>query len=114
MALYRMCEETRAAACPIKVTGLAALLVIGLARPLLAADAALGEYLSSECVGCHQATGATAGGVPSIVGLPRNAFVNALKAYKTGQRDSDVMRNIAARLSDEEMEALAAYFALKR
>ena len=32
-----------------------------------AGDVALGEYLASECVTCHQASGQTVAGVPSIV-----------------------------------------------
>jgi mono/diheme cytochrome c family protein len=35
------------------------------------ADAlALGQYLSLECVTCHQASGRAVGGVPAIVGRP--------------------------------------------
>lgn len=76
-----------------------------------AADAALGEYLSAECVTCHQITGQVNGGIPAIVGWPEQAFIEALSAYKTGARDNAVMRTIAARLSDDEIAALAAYFA---
>lgn len=75
---------------------------------------ALGEYLSAECVTCHQLSGSVAGGVPAIVGLPEQAFVDALEAYKTGKRDNPVMRNIAARLSQDDMAALAAYFAARK
>jgi cytochrome c len=76
-----------------------------------AADAELGEYLSAECVTCHQLSGDSAGGIPPIVGLPEDLFVEAVLAYKTGERSNEVMHNIAARLSTEEIAALAAYFA---
>ena len=91
---------------------LAALLVAG-ARAV-AADTALGEYLSTECVTCHRLSGKITAGIPPIVGLPEDAFVNALMAYKTGQRANDVMRSVAGRLSAEEMAALAAYFAAQK
>lgn len=91
--------------------GLALPALLAVSAPAFAADAALGEYLAAECVTCHQLSGTPAAGIPPIVGLPQDAIVNALMAYKTGQRDNDVMRNIAARLSAEEMSALAAYFA---
>jgi cytochrome c len=72
-------------------------------------DAAYGEFLAGECVGCHQATG-RADGIPSIVGWPRDAFVRALFAYKTNVRSHEIMRSVTNRLGDEEIAALAAYF----
>lgn len=82
------------------------------ASPLAAdaADVALGEYLSSECVTCHQASGQTVGGVPSIVAWPEDQFVAVLSSYKTKLRDNQVMQTIAGRLSEDEIAALAAYF----
>jgi cytochrome c len=76
-----------------------------------AGDSALGEYLSSECVTCHQLSGHAAGGIPPIVGIPEDYFIEALLAYKTGERNNEVMRTIAAGLTAEDMSALAAYFA---
>lgn len=75
-------------------------------------DPAYGEYLSAQCVTCHRAP-ATAhdGNIPPIVGLPSPAFVEALLAYRNGQRDNQVMRNVTSTLGDEEIAALAAYFA---
>jgi cytochrome c553 len=79
-----------------------------------AADVALGEYLSTECVTCHQLSGKITPGIPPIAGLPQDAFINALMAYKTGQRANDVMRSVTARLTADEMAALAAYFAAQK
>jgi cytochrome c553 len=75
-----------------------------------AADVEYGRYLAAECVTCHQASGA-AEGIPSIVGWPEASFVAVMQAYKSGQRDHDVMRTIASRYDQEAMSALAAYFA---
>ncbi len=74
-------------------------------------DPAYGEYLSSHCVTCHQVSGHADGGVPAIVGLPTDAFVDALLAYKNGERDNQVMRSVTGALGLEEIAALAAYFA---
>ena len=73
-------------------------------------DAAYGEYLSGECVTCHQADGADAG-IPSITGWPTEDFVRAMHAYKVKARPHPVMRMIAGSLADEDIAALAAYFA---
>ncbi len=79
-----------------------------------AGDIAYGEYLASECVTCHQISGDNKG-IPSIVGWPEDQFVAIMKAYKYKALDNEVMQTIAGRLSDEELEALAAYFgSLKR
>ena len=74
---------------------------------------AFGQYLSGECVTCHQVSGA-AKGIPAIIGWPEDGFVAVMQSYKTKARDNPVMQTIAARLSDEEMAALAAYFATLR
>ncbi|MDP2355001.1 MAG: hypothetical protein Q8M31_02935 [Beijerinckiaceae bacterium] len=74
-------------------------------------DRELGQYLASECVSCHQASGRQSGGVPSITGWPDEQFVAVMLSYKNKERDNQVMQTIAARLSNEEIDALALYFA---
>lgn len=89
-------------------------LCLGLLCPALPAradgDPALGQYLSATCVACHQAGGRQQGGIPAIAGHPADQFIAMMLAYKTGQRENDVMRTIAGRLAQEEIEALAAYY----
>ncbi len=74
-------------------------------------DKALGEYLSSECVSCHQISGKSAGAIPPIVGLPESHIGAALSEYKSKHRKHDAMNVIASRLSEDDINALAAYFA---
>lgn len=76
----------------------------------LAGDAEYGEFLSSDCKTCHQAGGGD-DGIPSIVLWPEEDFVIAMHAYKNKTRPNPVMQMMAARLSNEEIAALAAYFA---
>ncbi|WP_149588670.1 c-type cytochrome [Tabrizicola flagellatus] len=73
-------------------------------------DPAYGEYLASECQTCHQADGSDQG-IPSITGWPAEDFVVAMHAYKQKLRPHPVMQMMAGRLNDEEIAALAAYFA---
>lgn len=75
----------------------------------LEGDAEYGEYLSSECLTCHQSDG-SAKGIPSITQWPPDDFVVAMHAYKKRLRPHPVMQMMAARLNDEEIAALAAYF----
>lgn len=83
---------------------------LALAPAQAAGDRALGEYLASECTGCHQLSGRGSAGVPPIIGWPEPQFVAALDAYGRKQRANPVMQAIAARLNRDEMAALAAYF----
>jgi cytochrome c len=75
----------------------------------LQGDVAFGEYLSSECVTCHQIDGDNEG-IPGIIGWPAEDFVIAMHAYKRQLRPHPVMQMMAGRLADEEIAALAAYF----
>lgn len=76
----------------------------------LVGDPEYGEYLASECLTCHRADGADEG-IPSILGWPEDDFVVAMHAYKQKLRPHPVMQMMAGRLSNEEIAALAAYFA---
>ncbi len=73
-------------------------------------DPEYGEYLSSECTTCHQADGDDVG-IPSIVHWAEDRFVTVMHAYKLGVREHPVMNMVAGRLGNEEIAALAAYFA---
>jgi len=72
-------------------------------------DKALGQYLSSECVTCHQLSGRHHG-IPPIVGWPEQSFVEIMDEYRSKKRGNPVMQTIAAKFSKDEIAALAAYF----
>lgn len=69
----------------------------------------------SVCSGCHGIPGYKTAypevyHVPKLGGQSPAYIVNALRAYRSGERLHPSMRGIAASLSDKEMEALAAYY----
>ena len=76
----------------------------------LEGDLEYGEYLSSECMTCHQKNGKDTA-IPSIINKPSYELVTALYAYREGYRENQAMQLIAKRLTDEEIAALAYYFA---
>ncbi len=76
-------------------------------------DVAYGEYLAGECVTCHQISGEYKG-IPPIVGWPTDIFISILYEYRNEQRPNEVMQLISKKLTDEEMAALAAYFASRQ
>jgi len=76
---------------------------------MAAGDRALGEYLSSECVTCHQLSGRYQG-IPPIVGWPERSFIETMDEYRSKRRSNPVMQTIAGKFSGDEIAALAAYF----
>lgn len=72
-------------------------------------DREFGEYLSAECVTCHRA-GAEDTQIPAIHGMNAEALNEIMKLYRSKELENPTMQTIAGRLSDEEIEALAAYF----
>jgi cytochrome c553 len=95
-----------AASCALLVGSIA---LAGTTVALAGGDKEFGEYLSSECVTCHQISGKF-DGIPSIVGWPEQSLIRALTEYREKIRENAVMRSIAVKFSDEEIAALAAYF----
>jgi cytochrome c553 len=70
----------------------------------------------SMCTGCHTIPGYQASfprvyHVPKISGQSAKYIEAALRGYKSGERGHPTMRAIATTLSDEEIAALAAYYA---
>ena len=70
----------------------------------------------ASCASCHGANGHSeaAGGFSILAGQQSRYILNQLLAYKYGDRTNDpasVMRNIAEKLDEAELEAVAAYVA---
>lgn len=88
------------------------IMVASLATEARAGDVEYGAYLAQECSSCHQIN-VNRPGIPQIAGLPADYFIQALDWYKEGARDNATMRTIARSLDEEQIAALAAYYAQK-
>ena len=81
-----------------------------------AAGKSLGvENAHAMCIGCHGIPGYKTAfpsvyHVPKIAGQQPAYIVNALKAYKSGERSHPSMRGIAGSLSEEDMKQIADYY----
>ena len=73
-------------------------------------DLAYGEYLASDCQTCHRSDNKNEG-IPGINGREIKEIVYALHEYKNKYRKNEVMQMMARGLGDEEIAALASYFA---
>lgn len=86
-----------------------------LSVPATAADqfTVRGAALANACATCHGPDGRSRGAIPSIHSLSKESLLIALRAFQTGQRQGTVMNRIVKGLDDEDMEAVAAYLAVK-
>jgi cytochrome c553 len=78
-------------------------------------DAKAAEQKIAMCIGCHGIKGYQASfpevyKVPMISGQNAKYIVNALNAYKKGERKHPTMRGIADSLSDQDIADVAAYY----
>lgn len=68
--------------------------------------------LAANCAGCHGTNGRPAAGskLEGLAGKPRGETLTTLKDFREGKRPT-VMNQLAKGYSDEELAALADYFA---
>ena len=88
------------------------------AAPLPEGDAAARKNRTAMCAGCHGIAGFRTAypetyHVPKLGGQNAGYIVNALKAYKAGDRQHPTMKAIAASLTEQDMADLAAYYSGK-
>jgi cytochrome c553 len=102
---------------PIVLAGAAVAIAFAL-EPLAAEEnindlKALGRHLAQECTPCHRLDGADTG-IPTIIGLEPDYFIETMSFYKNGRRNNPAMVSVAQSLDDRQIKALALYFATLR
>lgn len=80
--------------------------------PALAQDAATARSLAATCFTCHGTDGRSVGGVPpSLAGQDKNYLLQTMKDFRAGKRPATIMHQQAKGYTDQELEAIAGYFA---
>lgn len=76
-------------------------------------DALYLRSLAATCANCHGTDGAAASGasMPRLAGLQAGFISEQLKAFRDGKREATVMHQLAKGYTDEQIAALAAFFA---
>lgn len=93
---------------------LSAVAIVGLAAAsgtaLADAEAAKAQA-SGVCAGCHGANGISGADMfPNLAGQKKGYLASSLKAYRDKTRTNPMMNGMAASLSDQQIDDLAAYF----
>ena len=94
---------------------LAALFAAG-AAPVWAqaGDPNLGRNLAATCANCHGTDGRSAGGTPSLAGVPSADLVRKMQDFKAGRTPATVMHQLAKGYTDEQIALAADWFAAQK
>lgn len=96
----------------VSVGGL--MIVAGAAVSGVPASAADPPVLASSCSGCHTSDDKLTTAIPKIRGLPEAAIVQAMQAFRAGQRPATVMDRIAKGFTEDEIKQLAAQLSARK
>jgi len=89
-------------------------LLISLAFTMAQAESDLeaGKTKSATCVACHSVDGNSVNPEwPKLAGQHEGYLIQQLLYFSNGERDNAIMKGVAANLTDQDREDLAAYFA---
>jgi cytochrome c553 len=85
---------------------------LGISPAALADNVEAGAEKSLTCQACHGPDGlGTNPMYPVLAGQYEDYLAQALRAYRDGSRKNAIMMGLAAPLSDEDIDDLAAYYA---
>ncbi|HLX25094.1 MAG TPA: cytochrome c [Usitatibacter sp.] len=91
---------------------LALALALAFALPAAAADAEAGKRKAEACGACHGADGNSASPeFPSLAAQPPLYTLYQLLNFRDGRRRNDVMIPFVAKLTDDDMRDIAAFYA---
>lgn len=71
-------------------------------------------YLAANCANCHGTAGRNVGSLPSLAGIPAAGFTQAMREYRDGKRKATIMHQLAKGYTDEQITAMANYFAMQK
>lgn len=69
---------------------------------------------AASCSGCHPSSSRVSSPVPRLTTMDRAAIVKAMQEFRSGQRAGTVMDRIAKGFTDDEIQAIAAWFATQK
>jgi sulfide dehydrogenase cytochrome subunit len=100
---------------PRRARGFAAavLLAIGTAAAAQTTDLRHARALAATCAACHGTDGRAVAGEANVAlaGLAKDHIVTRLQEFRDGKRPATVMHQISKGYTNEQIEAIAAYFA---
>lgn len=90
------------------LTALAVLTCSGLAQ---AQDALQVRSWAAACANCHGTDGRAQSGMEALAGANKDDIVKKMLDFKAGRKPATIMHQLANGYSDEQIVAIAGYFA---
>ena len=94
------------------------LLAVATSLPLTAyaaGDAEAGKAKASLCAACHGETGTSPNDIwPNLAGQKAAYLAKQMKDFRDGNRKDPMMSPMAASLTDEDIDNLAAYYSSQK
>ena len=79
--------------------------------PAISAQTLQVKQWASSCFACHGTDGYSEGGMANLAGQKKSDLIEKMKDYQSGKRVASVMHQLSKGYSDEQIEAIAGYFA---
>jgi cytochrome c553 len=70
--------------------------------------------LAASCAACHGTNGQAPPGMVTLAGMPQAVIVQKMLDYKAGRLPATLMHQLAKGYADDEINAIAAYFAAQK
>jgi cytochrome subunit of sulfide dehydrogenase len=77
-------------------------------------DPNLARNLAAACANCHGTNGVSQQGMPNLAGREQAYLVRQMQDFKAGTRPATVMHQLAKGYTDDQIDALAAYFSAQK
>ena len=77
-------------------------------------DAAQVRSWAASCAACHGTDGRAQPGMESLAGANKDDMVKKMLDFKAGRKPATIMHQLAKGYSDEQIVAIAGYFAAQK
>ena len=78
------------------------------------ADALQVRSWAAACANCHGTAGIAQPGMESLAGAPKDELAKKLLDFKAGRKPATIMHQLSKGYSDEQIAAIAGYFAAQK
>lgn len=69
---------------------------------------------AASCSACHGTDGRAQAGMESLAGVNKDEIVKKMLDFKAGRKPATIMHQLSKGYSDEQITAIAAYFAAQK
>ncbi|MEO7392996.1 MAG: class I cytochrome c [Ramlibacter sp.] len=96
------------------VLALAALALPGISALAQASDPLQVRGWAGACANCHGTNGVAQPGIESLAGMRQDEIVQKMLDFKNGRKPATVMHQLSKGYTDEQIAAIAGYFAAQK